>query len=105
MVKNKLYLFPYGQDKCHTAYSLQIMCVFTQLLHCWNHLLFSPLHSLTLQNPVSPSCAPAGPASPQPYLPRLILTVSACVRPLWKAAGNDFLQEAGLLPRNFPGYP
>lgn len=69
MVKNKLYLFPYGQDKCHTAYSLQIMYIFTQLLHYWDRLLFSPLYSLTLQDPISPSCAPAGPASPQPYLP------------------------------------
>lgn len=70
MEKNKLYLFPYGQDKCHTAYSFQIMYIFTQLLHYQDHLLFSPLSSLTLENPKSPSGALAVLASPRPYLPQ-----------------------------------
>lgn len=64
MEKNKLYLFPYGQDKCHTAYSFQIMYIFTQLLHYQDHMLFSSFYSLTLQNPKSPSCALAVLTSP-----------------------------------------
>lgn len=79
--KKKLYLFPYGQDKCHIAYSFWIMYIFTQLQHYWDHLLLSSFYSVTLQNPKSPSRAPS------------------------KRARGALLQEAGALPRNFPGYP
>lgn len=79
MEKNKLYLFPYGQDKCHTAYSFQIMYIFTQLLHYQDHLLVLPLYSLTLQDPHSPFRVLTVLASPRPYLPQ---TVSACITPL-----------------------
>lgn len=82
--KKKLYLFPYGQDKCHIAYSFQIMYIFTQLQHYRDHLLFSSFYSVTLQNPKSPSRAPCAPS---------------------KRARGALLQEAGALPRNFPGYP
>lgn len=51
-------------------YRYCIYYIFTQLLHYRDHLLFSPLHSVTLQNPNSPSCALAVLPRPRPHLPQ-----------------------------------
>lgn len=102
MEKNKLYLFPYGQDKCHTAYSFQIMYIFTQLLHYQDHMLFSSFYSLTLQNPKSPSCALAVPTSPGLPNHTHVCRVSASPKPSTFAC-SGLLQDLVLCQEIFLG--